>query len=314
MFHRVKSEPEKTQAAYPEVQKKPRNETNQPANALTAGNTAAQPAQAAAPTVNTVPAPVATPAPVKPASPINTLTTANSTNTTNTVSEKKETATMNDTTDNKFGSDDSSKAVDIPSSVYSTQTSRPAYPGAAYTTYGVQNSASTSSNTNLSAASEERRLVIGRGITVSGEIESCDTLIVEGTIEAALKGAKILEISESGTFYGTVEINEATVAGRFEGDLTVNGRLTVSSGGVITGTIAYKELEIQAGAVIDGKITPLRAGALDAKGNAGKERSKSPKEAAALAKAREIKAQPDQQFTSGNDEGELFSARAAAAE
>ena len=94
---------------------------------------------------------------------------------------------------------------------------------------------------------------------MSGEIESCDLLVVEGTVEAALKGASVLEISESGMFYGTVEINEATIAGKFEGDLTVNGRLTVRATGSITGAIAYKELAVEAGATIDGKITPLGA-------------------------------------------------------
>ena len=106
-------------------------------------------------------------------------------------------------------------------------------------------------------APEGRRLVVGEGISLSGEIEACDTLIVEGTIEAALKGAKVLEIAETGVFYGTVEIEEATVAGRFEGDLTVNGRLTIRASGSITGAIAYKELAIEAGAILDGKVTPL---------------------------------------------------------
>jgi cytoskeletal protein CcmA (bactofilin family) len=102
-----------------------------------------------------------------------------------------------------------------------------------------------------------RKLIIGEGITMSGEIESCDVLIVEGTVEAALKGASMMEIAETGVFYGTVEINEAVVAGRFEGDLTVNGRLHIKSTGSITGTIVYKELAVEAGATVDGKITPL---------------------------------------------------------
>lgn len=109
-------------------------------------------------------------------------------------------------------------------------------------------------------SAEDRRLVIGQGITMSGEIEACDYLLVEGTLEAALKGAKVLEIAASGTFYGGVEIEEATVAGRFEGDLTVNGRLTIKSGGSVTGSIAYKELAIEAGAILDGKVSPLAGG------------------------------------------------------
>ena len=104
---------------------------------------------------------------------------------------------------------------------------------------------------------EDRRLVIGQGITMSGEIEACDYLLVEGTLEAALKGAKVLEIAETGTFYGGVEIEEATVAGRFEGDLNVHGRLTIKSGGSVTGTVSYKELAIEAGAILDGKVSPL---------------------------------------------------------
>lgn len=108
-----------------------------------------------------------------------------------------------------------------------------------------------------STATGDSRLAIGPGITMSGEIEHCDELYVEGTVEAALKGANELNIAESGVFYGTVEIQNATISGRFEGELLVRGRLTVEETGVITGTIAYKEISIEAGAVIDGRITPL---------------------------------------------------------
>lgn len=115
------------------------------------------------------------------------------------------------------------------------------------------------SGTSYAGSDAGRRLVVGQGITLSGEIESCDHLIVEGTVEAALKGAAMLDIAESGMFYGTVEIGEAVIAGRFEGDLTVNGRLTIRASGSITGAISYKELAIEAGATVDGTLTPLNA-------------------------------------------------------
>ena len=124
-------------------------------------------------------------------------------------------------------------------------------------------------------AESARRLVVGQGITMSGEIESCDMLIVEGTVEAALKGASHLDVTETGVFYGSVEIDEATISGRFEGDLVVNGRLTVTETGSVTGSIAYKELAIEAGATVDGKIMPLSS--MAAKG--GKETTKSVKSA-----------------------------------
>jgi cytoskeletal protein CcmA (bactofilin family) len=135
-----------------------------------------------------------------------------------------------------------------------------AYPGA-YASYNPQ-----AQNTSADQQSG-RRLVIGQGITLSGEIESCEYLVVEGTVEAALKGASTLEIAETGSFFGTVEINEATVAGRFEGDLTVKGRLTIKATGSITGSIAYKELAVEAGAVLDGKVNPLDGSKVAASGN-----------------------------------------------
>lgn len=147
----------------------------------------------------------------------------------------------------------------------------------------------------------ERRLIIGRGITMSGEIESCDHLIVEGTVEASLKGAALLDIAESGVFYGTVEIGEATVAGRFEGDLKVNGRLTIRSGGAITGSISYKELEVEAGAIIDGRLSPIGAQSAERKGQPQKNRDAAP-------------AKPRREDAGQNDGQGLFSEKATAAE
>jgi len=174
------------------------------------------------------------------------------------------------------GESQADRSVDIPASPFqrpgqpaasaapAAPASSPAAPRmAAPAAYGgypaAYGSATSAASAAVSADPKARRLVIGQGITMSGEIESCDLLVVEGTVEAALKGASILEISESGMFYGTVEINEATIAGKFEGDLTVNGRLTIRSTGSITGAVSYKELAAEAGATIDGKITPLGA-------------------------------------------------------
>lgn len=146
--------------------------------------------------------------------------------------------------------------------------SRPAYPG----TYpGAQNTGSSYSAAQANdKSSTGSKLVIGQGITMSGEIEACDHLIVEGTIEAALKGASMLDVAESGSYFGTVEIEEANIAGRFEGDITVRGRLTIESTGTVIGTISYKELSMEAGATIDGSVSPIGSQ------NAGAQNSKRP--------------------------------------
>lgn len=176
------------------------------------------------------------------------------------------------TQNQESGEAQADRSVDIPASPFqrpgqpvaaqpaaNAQPSAPRMAPAAYGGYPSSYGASPTVSASASADPKARRLVIGQGITMSGEIESCDLLVVEGTVEAALKGASVLEISETGMFYGTVEINEATIAGKFEGDLTVNGRLTIRATGSITGAVSYKELAAEAGATIDGKITPLGA-------------------------------------------------------
>jgi cytoskeletal protein CcmA (bactofilin family) len=96
--------------------------------------------------------------------------------------------------------------------------------------------------------------VIGREITLTGEIAACDHLIVEGTVEASVKDCHRLEVSESGLFRGTVEIHEADIAGRFEGQVTVQGRLFIRATGKVDGAVQYGELAVEAGGMLDGQI------------------------------------------------------------
>lgn len=150
-----------------------------------------------------------------------------------------------------------------------------AYPGAYPGSYG------TGANANVGLGDTGRKLVIGQGITLSGEIESCDYLIVEGTVEAALKGASRMDITENGAFFGTVEIDEATIAGRFEGDLTVKGRLTIRATGTIIGSVAYKELAVEAGATLDGKVNPLDGSKAQSSGSKKFAKSNKPHDSSA---------------------------------
>ncbi len=206
-----------------------------------------------------------------------------------TYEEAKDTHTMTPEIDNKTDSKNEQgnvpSRIDIPGGVFSRPGQQApiagrvpgaypgAYPGAASAapTYGQ-------AVTSQIDPASGRKLYIGQGITLSGEIESCDHLVVEGTVEAALKGASVLEIAEAGAYFGTVDIDEATIAGRFEGDLTVRGRLTVKASGSITGSITYKELAIEAGATIDGKLSPLDAKNTASRGKTTNNKTSKPNE------------------------------------
>jgi cytoskeletal protein CcmA (bactofilin family) len=101
---------------------------------------------------------------------------------------------------------------------------------------------------------EARTLIVGRGTSLSGEITSCDRLVVEGSVDANLQNCKHLAITETGVFNGNAAIDDVEVSGRFEGDLVVRKRLLIPASGSVSGTITYGEIEIEAGGRISGVI------------------------------------------------------------
>src|SRR5687767_3131676 len=79
---------------------------------------------------------------------------------------------------------------------------------------------------------KEAKLIVGPDIKMKGvEVNDCDTLVVEGRIEATLD-ARALQIAEKGVFSGTVAVDSAEIHGRLEGELTVRKHLRSEEGRV----------------------------------------------------------------------------------
>jgi cytoskeletal protein CcmA (bactofilin family) len=120
-----------------------------------------------------------------------------------------------------------------------------------------------------------RTLIVGREIALSGEISSCDRLVVEGSVQANLANCRYIDIAESGLFNGSASIDEAEIRGRFEGSLTVRKRLIVRATGKIVAKVSYVQIEIEAGGQLSGEIQVLPAD--DAAGSAALPASGRPK-------------------------------------
>jgi cytoskeletal protein CcmA (bactofilin family) len=101
---------------------------------------------------------------------------------------------------------------------------------------------------------DARKLIVGREISLSGEINSCDRLMIEGSVEANLQNCHDIDIAESGLFKGSATVEEADIHGRFEGHITVRGRLFIRASGRVSGTIRYGQIEIECGGQISGDI------------------------------------------------------------
>ena len=113
---------------------------------------------------------------------------------------------------------------------------------------------------------KEARLIVGPDIKMKGvEVNDCDTLVVEGRIEATLD-ARALQIAEKGVFSGTVAVDNAVIHGRLEGELTVRKQLTVHATGRLSGKIRYARIKVEEGAELSGEISVLDKAAVPASG------------------------------------------------
>ena len=74
---------------------------------------------------------------------------------------------------------------------------------------------------------DRRTMIVGPGMSFSGEIGSCDRLIIEGSITATLPKCQHVIIAETGVFSGNASTDNADVHGRFDGELVVRKRLLI---------------------------------------------------------------------------------------
>lgn len=98
------------------------------------------------------------------------------------------------------------------------------------------------------------KLTVGPNIKLKGvEITDCDTLVVEGLVEATMD-SRVIQIAEQGAFKGSAEIDVAEIRGEFNGNLTVRQKLVIYSTGKVTGIIRYGKLVIEEGGQLSGEI------------------------------------------------------------
>ena len=104
---------------------------------------------------------------------------------------------------------------------------------------------------------KEAKLIVGPDIKMKGvEVTDCDTLVVEGRVEATLD-SRVLEIAEHGVFQGTIAVDQAEIRGRFEGEITVRKQLVIQGTGKVSGKVRYAKIKVEEGAELAGEISMM---------------------------------------------------------
>ncbi len=157
---------------------------------------------------------------------------------------ESESATARPTTSSPYGSGSASSGQ--------SSATQPSY---ASTQPGALTGASGMPGTAPSVAKEGgSKLTVGPNIKLKGvEITDCDTLVVEGLVEATMD-SRLMQISQQGAFKGSAEIDIAEIHGEFDGNLTVRERLVIYATGKVTGKIRYGKVVIEEGGQLSGEI------------------------------------------------------------
>ena len=101
------------------------------------------------------------------------------------------------------------------------------------------------------------KLIVGPNIKLKGvEIEDCDTLVVEGRIEATMV-SRAIQIAENGAFNGKVDVDVAEIRGSFQGEMTARKKLVIHASGRVSGKIRYGKMLVQEGGEMSGDIAAL---------------------------------------------------------
>jgi cytoskeletal protein CcmA (bactofilin family) len=98
------------------------------------------------------------------------------------------------------------------------------------------------------------RLTVGPHIKLKGvEITDCDTLVVEGSVQASMD-SRVMQIAEGGSFSGSAQIDEAEIRGDFDGQLTARHKLMLYATAKVKGQIRYGKLIMEEGAQLSGDV------------------------------------------------------------
>ena len=108
--------------------------------------------------------------------------------------------------------------------------------------------------TGRAEAGEKRVLQLGKGISIQGSVTEAERIVIEGTMESQLLQCQELAISHSGVFKGEVQVEDADIAGVFDGTLTATGSLTIRATGRVLGVARSRRFSVEDGGQLTGHM------------------------------------------------------------
>jgi len=100
--------------------------------------------------------------------------------------------------------------------------------------------------------------LVGANLSLVGDVSFANGLRIDGRIDGNITGdsdeKNLLILSDKGAIVGRVQVHDAIINGQITGDLVVSHFLELQANARINGNICYRQLKMDCGAVINGKL------------------------------------------------------------
>lgn len=100
--------------------------------------------------------------------------------------------------------------------------------------------------------------IISEASSLEGKLEVPGNVLIQGSFKGSII-SRTLEIFKDGKAFGSIEAENVTIAGYFEGELACSGLLTIAKTGTVKGRVAYGALSVELGGLLEAEIFQLES-------------------------------------------------------
>lgn len=97
--------------------------------------------------------------------------------------------------------------------------------------------------------------VVGPSVVVEGDFVSEGNILVKGTVSGNVKTGRLLTVEEGAKILANVKAGDAVISGEVQGNVKVDSRLELTASARLLGDITCDTLVIEAGALLQGKVS-----------------------------------------------------------
>ena len=108
---------------------------------------------------------------------------------------------------------------------------------------------------NPEPVNNTERNILAKNTKFKGDIVSDGDFRIDGTLDGKLRTKGRVIIGASGTIKGKLEAANADVEGKFNGNMTLTGTLTIKATANINGEVVTNKLSVEPGSVFNGNCS-----------------------------------------------------------